>query len=362
MGIDITTESRIDGDLAPAPRRPRTRTKTIGTGDTSETSVKGAPEHYSETQRTEKDRVTQFLGWFSMALGAAELLAPRGVARAIGIDEEEHRTLLRVYGVRELAAGLAIVSRPKPTYWMWNRVLGDTIDLASLGRAMKNPESDKARLTAATVAVLGVTVLDILCSVRLTRIGSANAGRDEGSFEMPEASDGNAVVGAVVTVNKPVEEVYAFWKDSRNFPRFMNAIDSVQPIGERRAHWKIEGPAGLAVEWDAEIVADTPNEMISWRSVDAAEIQNTGTVRFRRAAGGRGTEVQLEADFKPRGGPIGAKVTKILSTIPKTQLSMDLRRFKQLIELGEVVKSEASAVSGPHPARPPKHSELEATT
>ncbi|HXQ78306.1 MAG TPA: SRPBCC family protein, partial [Gemmatimonadaceae bacterium] len=223
----------------------------------------------------------------------------------------------------------------------------------------QNPESNQTKLTAATLAVLGVTALDIFCSLRLARIGAERVGRDEGSFELPKSNDGQAVLGAVVTVNKSVEEVYSFWKDPRNFPRFMNAIDSVHPISERLAHWKVEAPAGLSVEWDAEIVSDTPNEMISWRSVDSAEVQNTGTVRFRRAAGGRGTEVQLETEFTPKGGPLGAKVARIIATIPKTNLSNDLRRFKQLIELGEVVKSDASAVAGMHPARPPKSNEME---
>lgn len=356
MGIEITTETGTDGDWSTPRRRPRSPTAARGG---LETSVKAAPEHYTETKRIEKDPITQFLGWLSIGLGAAEIFAPSGVARAIGIDENEHKTLLRVYGLREMAAGLAIVSRPKPTYWMWNRVIGDAIDLASLAKARHNPESDKAKLTAATFAVLGVTALDIACSLRLARIGAERVGRDEGSFEIPKSTDGQAVLGAVVTVNKSVEEVYSFWKDPRNFPRFMDAIDSVHPISDRLAHWKVEAPAGLSVEWDAEVVTDTPNEMISWRSVDSSEVQNTGTVRFRRAAGGRGTEVQLETEFTPKGGPVGAKVAKILAAIPKTNLSNDLRRFKQLIELGEVVKSDASAVPGMHPARPPKFNEME---
>jgi uncharacterized membrane protein len=356
MGIEITPNTGTDGGWTPQPRRKSAR--VAGRTDTPP-PVKSAPAHYNETQRTEKDPVTQFLGWFSIALGAAEIFAPGAVARAIGVDEDENRGLLRVYGIRELAAGIAITSRPKPTYWMWNRVLGDAIDLASLGKAMQNPDNNKAKLTAATVAVLGVTALDIICSARLTRIGAEYAGHDEGSFTLPESNDGQAVVGAVVTVNKPVEEVYSFWKNPQNFPRFMNAIDSVKPVSERLYHWKIEAPAGLSVEWDAEIVTDKPNEQISWRSADGGEVENTGTVRFRRAAGDRGTEVELEADFKPKGGPLGARATKILSTIPKMHLAMDLRRFKQLMEVGEVVKSDASAVPGPHPARPPKFTELE---
>jgi uncharacterized membrane protein len=107
-------------------------------------------------------------------------------------------------------------------------------------------------------------------------------------------------------------------------------------------------------------VLDTPNEMISWQSVDSADVDNTGTVRFRPAAGNRGTEVELEIDFKPKGGELGQRLAKFFMTIPRTQLMNDLRRFKQIMEVGEVVKSDASVVRGMHPARPPKFSELEA--
>src|ERR1700716_1775503 len=130
MGTEITRETGQDGAWSP-PRTTR-RSKSVGQRAASETSAKDAPAHYTETQRTEKDPLTQSLGWFSIALGAAEVLAPRAVARIIGVDEREHTTLLRSYGLRELAAGIGILSRPKPTYWMWNRVIGDAIDLSSL--------------------------------------------------------------------------------------------------------------------------------------------------------------------------------------------------------------------------------------
>jgi uncharacterized membrane protein len=358
MGTEITRESGQDGAWTP-PRMTR-RNKSVGQRTASETSAKDAPAHYTETQRTEKDPLTQSLGWFSIALGAAEVFAPRAVARVIGIDEREHTTLLRSYGLRELAAGIGILSRPKPTYWMWNRVIGDAVDLASLGKAMRAPGTDKTRLTGATIAVLGVTALDILCSIALTSESNPAAGHDEGSFTLPEKSgDGALPLVAVVTVNKSIEEVYDFWKNPQNFSRFMGQIESVRPINARRSHWKINAPPGLAIEWDADVVSDTPNEMISWQSVDSAAIDNTGSVRFRPAAGNRGTEVVLEMDFKPRGGELGQKLAKFFMTIPKTQLMNDLRRFKQIIEAGEVVQSDASAVDGMHPARPPKFSELE---
>src|SRR3954468_16603425 len=132
MGTEITRETGQDGALS--PRGSTRRKQSVARRTAGKTSIKDAPTHYQETQRTRKDPLTQSLGWFSVALGAAELFAPQAVARAIGIDQEEHTTLLRSYGVRELAAGVGILARPKPTYWMWNRVIGDTIDLASLAK------------------------------------------------------------------------------------------------------------------------------------------------------------------------------------------------------------------------------------
>jgi uncharacterized membrane protein len=357
MGTEITRETGTDGSsvTGSAARRKKSGARAA----TTETSIRGAPAHYTETQRTEKDGLTQALGWFSIALGAAELFAPRSVARLIGIDEDEHSTLLRVYGLREVAAGVGILTRPKPTYWMWNRVLGDTIDLASLAKAMKNPETSTARLAAASIAVLGVTALDILCSAKLTSEASPAAGHDAGSFALAEPEDGQVPVAAVITVNKPIEEVYAFWKNPENFSRFMDQIDSVRLTSGRRAHWKVKAPAGLSVEWDAEIVTDTPNELISWESVDSPDVENTGTVRFRRAAGNRGTEVELKMEYTPKGGEVGKRIATFFSAIPKTQMMNDLRRFKQVIEVGEIVKSDASAVKGMHAARPPKFNEME---
>ena len=324
------------------------------------TSVRPAPRHATEIKNRDKDPVTSFLGWFSIGLGIAEVLAPEAVARLIGIDEQRHRTLLRAYGVRELAAGLGILTRPKPTYWMWNRVIGDTIDMASLGRAMNAGDSDESRLRMAMLAVAGVTVLDIASSMRLTSEKSPAAGHDPGSFQVEDQSNGQKVLTATVTVNRPVEEVYAFWKDPRNYALFMDELESVNPTTGGLSHWKIKAPAGMSVEWDAEVVSDMPNEMIRWRSTDESSVDNTGTVRFRKAPGDRGTIVSLEVEYKPKAGPLGAGLGKVLSAIPKTQLANDLRRFKQLIEIGEVVESDATAGRGtPHPAQPSERHELE---
>jgi uncharacterized membrane protein len=362
MGTEIYRETG-NGVAAPPPPRTTVRRNQLQTRRGTEQSVKDAPQHYSETYGREKDALTSFLGWFSVGLGAAELLAPGVVARVIGVDEDDNRGLLRAFGIRELIAGAGILTRPRPTYWMWNRVLGDAIDLAALGRAARSPENNRAKLTVATLAVLGVTALDVISSISYARgvpPEGGHAGHDEGSYMIPEPVDGTQLLSAIITVNKPVAEVYDFWKNPQNFPLFMENLESVQITGKKQSHWKVKAPAGLAVEWDAEIVEDIPNEKISWQSVGDGDVQNRGTVRFKSAAGKRGTELELETQLKPKGGPVGAKIAKLFSAVPKTQMMNDLRRCKQLIEIGEIVKSDASAVPGMHPARPPKYNEMEA--
>jgi hypothetical protein len=158
----------------------------------SERNWKDAPEHYSETPDW-KDGTTKFLGWFSIGLGLAELFAPRSVAKLIGIeDEDEYATTLRTFGVREIAAGVGLLTRPKPTYWLWSRVGGDAIDLAFLGRRMRDEDenNNSAKLLAATFAVLGVTALDIMQGAKLTSEKLPATGHDEGSFQLSPADDG----------------------------------------------------------------------------------------------------------------------------------------------------------------------------
>jgi uncharacterized membrane protein len=106
------------------------------------------------------------------------------------------------------------------------------------------------------------------------------------------------------------------------------------------------------VEWDAEIIDDRPGELISWRPLPGTKVVSTGSVRFLRAPGGRGTEVRVEIRHEPRGGLIGAGIARVFGEAIGLHAASDLRRFKQLMEIGEVVQSDASVHLGPHPAQP----------
>lgn len=159
-------------------------------------------------------------------------------------------------------------------------------------------------------------------------------------------------VKKTITVNRPPDEVYRYWHDFENLPNFMDHLESVRTTGEGRSHWKAKAPVGQTVEWDAEIVEDRANELIAWRSIEGADVDNKGSVRFKPAPAGQGTEVHVELEYSPPGGVIGAAVAKLFGEEPSQQIGSDLRAFKQVMETGEVVRSDASIHAKPHPAQP----------
>jgi uncharacterized membrane protein len=142
-------------------------------------------------------------------------------------------------------------------------------------------------------------------------------------------------VSRAVTVNKPVEEVYRFWRNFENLPLFMEHLESVTVTGGNRSHWVAKAPLDRTVEWDAEITDERQNESISWRSVPGSDVENMGTVRFHPASGGRGTEVHVALEYSPPGGSVGAVVAKLFGEEPDQQIREDLRHFKQVLETGE---------------------------
>jgi uncharacterized membrane protein len=132
----------------------------------------------------------------------------------------------------------------------------------------------------------------------------------------------------------------------------MKHLESVTITGNGRSHWKAKAPAGSSVEWDAEITADQPNELIAWHSLGNSDVRNSGMVRFAEAPGGRGTEVHVDLRYDPPGGALGALFAKMFGEEPGGQIADDLRRFKQVMEIGEVMLSDATVTEGPHPAQP----------
>ncbi len=134
----------------------------------------------------------------------------------------------------------------------------------------------------------------------------------------------------------------------------MTYLESVRSSGDRKSHWTAKGPAGMTVEWDAELLRDEPNRLIEWQSVGSAMFANKGSVSFERAPGQRGTIVRVELDFAPNGGPLNSALGKILGADIGRRIMHDLRNFKQILEIGEVTESDASIHSGMHAAQPPE--------
>ncbi len=153
-------------------------------------------------------------------------------------------------------------------------------------------------------------------------------------------------VEKTVTINKPAAELYRFWHDFENLPSFMKHLKDVKVQTDKRSHWTASAPLGISVEWDADIIEDRENELIAWASVEGADIPNSGFIRFQPAPGDRGTEVKVVTQYSPPGGAITAAVAKLFGEEPQQQIGDDLRRFKMLMEAGEIATTEGQPKGG----------------
>ena len=264
------------------------------------------------------------LGLLSIALGAAALLAPRSVGRLTGLGDRNG--LLRMVGLRELASGVGLLTQSQTTPWLWSRVAGDAMDLAVLGTALRPGNAGRGRAMGALAAVAAITALDVAASLRETsRQRSA-----------PLLRAREPLVEHTIIVGKSPQDCYAFWRNVSNLAKFSPMLQSVTALDERRSHWVLKGPARAPLEWDAEITVDRPGERIAWHSLPGAQVAHAGVVRFEAAPGKRGTLVRVMMHYQPPAGRVGAGLAKLLGSDPNTAVREDLRRFKSLLEAGEI--------------------------
>ena len=156
-----------------------------------------------------------------------------------------------------------------------------------------------------------------------------------------------AAVSWAVTIDRPRQELYDFWRDFSNLPEIMEYVEKVDVIDETHSEWSVKGPAGVTIKWNALVTEDIPGQRIGWASDENARVKNTGWVEFRDAAHGRGTEVRALILYEPPAGQAGRAVAKLLHREPGIQMRRDLRRFKQLMEAGEIpVNQPQRAVNG----------------
>ncbi|GAA4224041.1 putative membrane protein [Streptosporangium album] len=284
-------------------------------------------EHHDHTT----DRLARALGWASLGLGTVQLAAPMVVSRLSGVDDSVRaRRAVPLTGVRALLHAGALPGGRRPAPWAWSRVVGDAADLTMLRRAAARRRGHRRRrVMAVTAVVAGITAVDLYTAARARRqrlSGTGERGMD---------------LHAAITINRPRQELYLYWRDFENLPRFMAHLESVETRGDGRSHWKARGPAKTAPEWDVAITEDHHGELIVWRSTSGT-VGSRGLVSFTDAPGGRGTEVRVNLKYDPPGGKVGAAFAKLLGEHPEQQARDDLRRFKQVVETGEVIRSDGS--------------------
>jgi uncharacterized membrane protein len=299
------------------------------------------------------------LGWLSLGLGVTALAFPRKMSQLLGLKpNDETVNALCAVGVREVVTGVGMLAKSDWGGWPWLRVAGDVMDLALLQSALHSNEArDETRVTAAMATVAAIGAVDVRAGER--------ASNDRSSESRNGHEMAGKLTGAAITIKRSPEDVYQFWRNFENFPGFMANVESIRVIDHRRSHWRVIGPAGTHVEWDAEIVEDRPNEMIAWRSTDSATVKHSGTVWFRRAPKNRGTEIRVAFSYEPPAGSVGELTAKLFGKEPGQEVRGDLRRLKSVLEAGEVLRSDATLEGRSikqRPAQPPVDIREYATT
>ena len=284
---------------------------------------------------TSTDTLARGLGLASLALGVPQVAAPDRFAEAVGAAPDAGTRDLTVgIGLRELTAAAGLLLRGSSPTFLWSRVAGDVMDLALLGGALRRGGPGRGRTVAATAAVAGITALDLVAARRSSN-GSSSNGRSS-------SSKGDLELKAAITIAKTPQEVYDFWRGLERLPTFMWHLERVEWTGEGRTRWTAKAPLGRSVSWEAELVEDVRGEVIAWRSLPGADVDNSGSVRFTPAPAGRGTELRVHLRYAVPGGRLGATVARLLGEEPHQQVEDDLRRCKQVLETGEVVRSDGS--------------------
>ena len=269
------------------------------------------------------------LGWLSLGLGIASLMMPRAMSNTAGLVLRDD--WMRAIGVREIISGAGIVLRPDKPQWLWSRVAGDLMDFGLMAFAPRQQRGK--RINAISAALAGITVLDLLAAADKTQ--RLRRGRSTGSATLLQSS-GLMKVNKSLNVNQSPETCYRFWRDFSNFPRFMQHVEAVQIIDATRSRWQVRGPFRQHLNWEAELISDVPGQQLGWRTREGADIAHSGRVRFSPVAGQRGTRIEVDLDYHAPLGKAGVALARMTGEEPSQQLNEDLRRFKQLIETGEI--------------------------
>lgn len=212
----------------------------------------------------------------------------------------------------------------------WASIVGGGV-LAGYALSRRTKETVALALLGGALVHRGVTGR---CAV-YNALGISTTGTEESDMISVPYGHGTRVERAI-TIAKPPEELYRFWRRFENLPRFMNHLESVTELDARRSHWVAIGPADKRVEWDAEVHNEVENELIAWRSLEGSDVHHAGSVHFDRLPGERGTALRLVLEYDPPGGKLTSAIAKLFREDPATLIDEDLRRLKQIMEAGEV--------------------------
>lgn len=285
------------------------------------------------SERSKKSTATlvKGLGGASLGLGLSEIFAPGKVAALAGIDDTgRSRPVIRALGLRECAHAAALLFGPNKL--VWTRVAGDVLDVTLLAAALANSNHRRRRRRGAAsfAALAAIGAADLYAALRTTGGGGRHAN-----------GSAHRSLRAAVTVRRPPEDVYRFWRDLENLPSFMQHLQSVTESGDH-SHWVADAPLGQSVQWDAQVTDDEPNKRIAWQSLPGAAIENGGSVEFSPAPDDNGTEVRVTMSYRLPAGVLGKVAATVFGESPEQQVNDDLRRFKQLLETGQIIRSDGS--------------------
>jgi uncharacterized membrane protein len=268
--------------------------------------------------------VSEGLGVLSLGIGLAALLAPRQVGELIGVPKRPKT--IQLIGMREAASGIGLLSGRQSGAWLWSRVAGDLIDLAVLMTSQRG--ASRSRATASTAVVAAITAVDLAAAIQHSRV------------RRRPAAPADVYIDHTIIVNKSPLECYEFWRDLSNISRFTRRLKKVTVHENGRLHWVMTIPGGGSVEWDAQLTVQRPGEKLAWRSLTHQPFSHAGSIRFAAAPGGRGTFVTVGLHYRLPTGVLAAGLAKLLGPDPLGEVREDLRRFKQLIETGEIATTE----------------------
>jgi uncharacterized membrane protein len=220
--------------------------------------------------------------------------------------------------------------------------------LAAYAFKRRSVPGGTAALAGAALLYRGATGhCDVYQALGVNRVRGHGTGvmADRGSDTRQQLGGGAGVhAEESVTINRPIAEVYRFWRNFENLPKFMKHLESVSTRDAGVSHWVARGPAGMKVEWDARIINEIDDKLIGWQSLDGSMVSTAGSVNFRETP--RGTDVRVHLQYNPPAGKVGAAVARLFGEDPSVQIHEDLRRFKQLMETGEIPTTDGQPRGG----------------